>query len=168
MTDIETAPIMPADIDALLELNNRHAVELSWLDRAGLQRLLGIACYARCTINRTAFLIAIDGTADYDGINFDWFRECVDGFVYVDRVAVADHARGRGLARALYRGVFEHAEAAGRSTVCCEVNADPPNLISDAFHRSLGFSAAGHGTVPSGKTVQYMTRTTSSRMPAFV
>jgi hypothetical protein len=43
--------------------------------------------------------------------------------------------------------------------VVCEVNADPPNPASDAFHAALGFaavgSAANHG---GGKTVRYFCR----------
>ncbi|TIP69850.1 MAG: GNAT family N-acetyltransferase, partial [Mesorhizobium sp.] len=71
--------------------------------------------------------------------NFLWFRERYPRFVYVDRVVVAGEARGRGHARRLYEDLFDHALRAGQTIVTCEVNAEPPNPASDAFHAALGF-----------------------------
>ena len=54
--------------------------------------------------------------------------------------------------------------AAGHERVVCEVNADPPNPVSDAFHAALGFAEVGSarlsGTPLSsmGKTVRYFSR----------
>jgi predicted GNAT superfamily acetyltransferase len=43
--------------------------------------------------------------------------------------------------------------------VTCEVNADPPNPASDAFHAALGFAIAGQALIHGGsKSVRYFTR----------
>ena len=73
-----------------------------------------------------AFLIAFDERADYDSQNFLWFRDRFERFVYVDRVAVSQVARGRGLGRALYETLFRRARAAGHDRIVAEVNAARP------------------------------------------
>jgi uncharacterized protein len=144
---------------ALLTLNNAHARELSWLEPERLQRLVGQAFLARRIGNLDAFLLALDQDADYDSPNFLWFRARYPRFVYVDRIAVASSARGRGHARRLYDDLFEHALRAGHRRVVCEVNTIPPNPASDAFHAALGFVEVGTASVYGGsRTVRYLSR----------
>ncbi len=104
-----------------------------------------------------ALLLAFDRDAAYDNPNFNWFKARYPRFVYVDRIVVAASARGRGLARALYLDLF--ARSAGHERVVCEINAEPPNPASDAFHAALGFAAVGSARLPgTGKTVRYFSR----------
>ncbi|KQV55195.1 MULTISPECIES: GNAT family N-acetyltransferase [unclassified Caulobacter] len=148
-----------ADGAALLALNNAHAVELSWLEPERLAHLVAEAFVARRVGVADALLLTFDQAADYDSPNFLWFRERYDAFVYVDRVVVADGARGRGLARRLYDDLFAAAKAAGHERIVCEVNADPPNPASDAFHAALGFVPVGTAQIHGGKkTVTYLER----------
>jgi hypothetical protein len=152
-------PISRADEPAVLALNNLHAEELSWLEPKRLKHLIGQAFYARRIGQLDAFILAFDETADYDSPNYLWFRERYPRFVYVDRIAVATHARGRGLARRIYTDLFETAWQAGHALVTCEVNLEPPNPASDAFHAALGFSEAGQAAIGgAGKTVRYFVR----------
>lgn len=149
-----------ADVEpAILALNNAHAEELSLLDSARLSQLVDRAFHARRIGDLEAFLLAFDQDADYDSPNFLWFRARYPRFVYVDRIAVAASARGRGHARKLYDDLFDAARAAGFGIVVCEVNADPPNPASDAFHAALGFSEVGQAAIHGGsKTVRYFAR----------
>lgn len=141
---------------ALLALNNEHAVELSWADDAKLRNLVAMAFLAERAGFADAFLIALDQDACYDNPNFRWFRSRYGRFVYVDRVVTAPEARGRGLARTLYRRLIERAIAAKHERIVCEVNVDPPNPGSQAFHQSLGFVPIGDARLPGGKTVTYL------------
>ena len=155
---------MIGNLEPLLALNNAHATELSWLDRERLETLIARAFFSRCVVSQRgddvdAFLLAFDQGADYNSPNFLWYRERYDRFVYVDRVVVAPAARGRGLARRLYEELFTHARSAGHERIVCEVNSDPPNPGSDAFHATLGFGTVGAATLPGGaKTVRYLMR----------
>ena len=151
-------PIRPEDEPAVLALNNQHAEELSWLDPERLRRMVGETFYGRRIGALEAFILAFDQDAAYDSPNFLWFRERYPHFVYVDRIAVAAEARGRGHARQLYEDLFARAAAAGHSLVACEVNAEPPNPASDAFHAALGFVAVGSATLAGGKIVRYFAR----------
>jgi predicted GNAT superfamily acetyltransferase len=166
MSDNTLLPIFVADViaasplsAALLCLNNAHAQELSWLDPARLTHLVSEAFFARRIGDVDAFLLAFDRNADYDSPNFLWFRERYPRFVYVDRIVVASSARGRGLARLLYGELFAQAARAGHSCVVCEVNSEPPNPASDAFHAALGFAEVGSASIHGGgKTVRYLLR----------
>ncbi|HEX4365755.1 MAG TPA: GNAT family N-acetyltransferase [Rhodopila sp.] len=143
----------------LLALNNAHVRELSLLDPDRFNYLAGAAFLARRIGHADAFLLAFDQDADYDSPNFLWFRSRYGKFVYVDRIVVASPARGRGYARRLYTDLFEHASRSGHTRVVCEVNADPPNPASDAFHAALGFAAVGSAAIHGGgKTVRYFCR----------
>lgn len=150
-------PVSPDVEAAVLALNNAHATELSWLEPSRLTALLHLAFHARRIGHVEGFLLSFDESADYDSPNYLWFRARYPRFVYVDRVAVALAARGRGHARRLYADLIGRAAAAGQNIIVCEVNSDPPNPASDAFHAALGFievgGAANHG---GSKTVRYL------------
>ena len=143
----------------LLALNNAHASELSWLEPSDLASLVAQAWLALRIGEVDAFMLALDESASYDSPNFGWFRARYPRFVYVDRVVVAPHARGRGLARELYDALIHTASQAGHERIVCEVNLDPPNPASDAFHAALGFAEIGSASIHGGaKTVRYLQR----------
>lgn len=146
-------------IDKFLALNRECESQLWPLTEAELRALLDIAYFAKLNDDATAMLIAFDERAPYDSPNHRWFRERYPRFVYVDRVAVSERARGRGLARALYEELMARARADGHDVLCAEVYSDPPNPQSDAFHAAMGFVEVGRTYVPErGKEVRYLVR----------
>lgn len=100
------------------------------------------------------YLLAFPSQAPYDGEEFiALVRSRAERFLYIDQVAVARHMRRTGAASALY----EHVEADARRTafaaLCCEVNLEPPNPGSLAFHRQAGFERLGMLETADGRTV---------------
>lgn len=162
MVDMRAAlveAIVPADLPAILALNNLHAREVSELGMDKLERLVAGAFVATRIGRADAFMIGFDQAADYDSPNFLWFRARHARFAYVDRIAVSETARGRGYGRLLYEDFFARAVAAGHTLVCCEVNLDPPNPQSDAFHAALGFKPVGSASLYGGeRSVRYFER----------
>ena len=148
--------------EAVLSLNQQNVTELSPLDEATFARLIGQSFQATAADGGAAFLIAFDQHAGYDSPNFRWFQARYPRFVYVDRIAVATAARGRGLAGSLYDHLFAAATAAGHSIIGCEVNVDPPNPASDAFHAARGFEEVGRELLGNGKTVRYLVKNLAS------
>ncbi|MGL4810237.1 MAG: GNAT family N-acetyltransferase [Beijerinckiaceae bacterium] len=147
------------DSAAVIALNNPDSEKTSWLEEAACVALLTVAAHARAVgKGPDGFLIAMHEASDYKNPNFAWFAARHPRFVYIDRVVVAAQARGRGLARALYEDAFAFARSRGAAVIGCEVNIDPPNPGSDAFHAALGFAEAGRALLPNGKTVRYLTR----------
>jgi len=148
------------DFAAMLALNQAHERETSALDMARLRALTDKAFHLGVSEHgRDAFLIALDQGATYGSANFAWFKARYNRFVYIDRVIVATHARGAGVARKLYEDLFRAAAAEGHALVGCEVYKEPPNPVSDAFHARLGFTIIGEAISADGeKTVRYMAR----------
>lgn len=145
------------DLDWVLALNTAFEVELSPLDAPALASLVGRSAHAFSVDPDAAFLIAMDQSSNYDSPNFLWHRNRFDRFVYVDRIAVSADHRRKGIAQALYGALFEAARRDGQPRIVCEVNSDPPNPQSDAFHDALGFTAVGEEHLPDrGKTVRYL------------
>lgn len=144
----------------MLPLNNAHAAETSLLDEQGLESLLRNAFYARgIECGLTAILIALDQNADYQNPNFQWFKQRKREFVYIDRIIVAKAARGRGLARSLYDDLVVRLKQTGHRRAVCEVNIQPANPASDAFHAAMGFLPIGEATIHNGaKVVRYLER----------
>jgi hypothetical protein len=151
-------PLRATDLDWVLALNASLDVELSPLTRRGLMDIVDAAFYARLAAPRRGLLIAFDQDADYRSPNFFWFKARLPRFVYVDRIAVAATERGRGVARRLYEDLFAAASDAGHDRIVCEVNVEPPNPTSDAFHARLGFTEIGQADLASGKVVRYLSK----------
>jgi predicted GNAT superfamily acetyltransferase len=154
--------IEPADLAAIAALNDAHANEVGAAGESGLARFLACASHT-AAIGAVgapeAFLIAFDHETPRQGPNHAWFLARHPRFLYVDRVCVAAPARRRGHARSLYLDAFAVARGRSLPVVCCEVNLDPPNPGSLAFHEALGFVAVGEAHVPErGKTVRYFER----------
>lgn len=156
--DPEAFASAPGLRDDLLALNNRSAVETSSLEPARFEHMVASSFAALHVPEAQALLLTFDQSADYDSPNFLWFRDRLERFIYIDRIVVAEAARGRGLARQLYQQLFDLAHQAGHSLVTCEINSTPPNPGSDAFHAAMGFSEAGSVTFTAEKSVRYLTR----------
>lgn len=142
------------DLPVLAALNDAAVPAVNALGLDGLA-----AHVARCdtalvaadgTDAPLAFLLALAPGAPYPSENYGWFSLHRPGSLYVDRVVVAPHAHGRGLGRSLYGAVLERAAALGLAEVTCEVNLEPPNPESLAFHRRLGFRRVGEQSTSGG------------------
>jgi uncharacterized protein len=151
------SPLLP-DNEAVRALNNAFAAETSHLEVDEWVRLVTQARVAAHAPPADAFVLVLDQDADYASPNFLWWRERRERFLYVDRVVVAKSAQGRGLGRQLYAHALDEALAMGFDRIVCEINIDPPNPGSVAFHQALGFEPAGEQRLANGKTVGYFER----------
>ena len=101
---------------------------------------------------RCGFLILIRPGTTYDSDNYGWFEAKFDNHLYIDRIAVSDAAKGSGVGRAFYDEAARIAVRNGDQRLTCEVNVEPPNPQSMAFHTRLGFRHLQ--TRPSGDSKQ--------------
>ena len=138
--------ITRADLYAVLALNQSEVPHVGGLEMIALQDFQATAVYFRAATSDEgeilAFLVGLGPGADYASLNYRWFSERYEKFAYIDRIAVAENARRRGIAAALYED-FAEASRSWSPMLCCEVNLLPPNPGSMAFHERLGFSRAG-------------------------
>jgi predicted GNAT superfamily acetyltransferase len=129
-----------ADRPAVLELNERSVLELSPLDDERLRCILALA-YRSVVVERDgdvlAFAITIAPQAGYDSRNYARLSERFERFLYLDRIAVGAGARRQGLGAMLYDALEQAAQPFGR--MVCDVNVEPPNEASLAFHAARGY-----------------------------
>jgi predicted GNAT superfamily acetyltransferase len=105
------------------------------------------------------FLLALQPGLDYSSLNYAWFSARYTDFCYIDRVAVGEQWRRRGVARALYADIEAYARAMSAPLLACEVNLRPRNDMSLAFHERQGFIEVGQQDTDGGhKTVVMLLR----------
>lgn len=103
-------------------------------------------------------LVAFAPGAAYESSNYAWLSERYGNFGYVDRIIVADTHRRLGLAGRLYDTFVTHARASGKDRLLCEVNIEPANPISIAFHRANGWNGIDDLEHGPGKVVRFFER----------
>ncbi|MEM8855278.1 MAG: GNAT family N-acetyltransferase [Pseudomonadota bacterium] len=160
MIDLRTAHL-PQETDALLVLNNAAVPAVNALDAEAFDALAAIG-EVRVALSDgviAGFVLTLGPGRDYASLNYRWFDGRYDAFWYVDRVIVGEVARGKGVGRALYDDVMTRAKLKGFPRVCAEVNVEPPNPVSIAFHKSAGFLVLEERyNGEDDKTVAMMTR----------
>ena len=138
-------PIAEADVPAVLALNHRFVDLLSPLDAERLLLLVGLADHAdvvEVDERVVGFVLTMAPGSEYDSENYLWHAARFDGsFYYLDRIVIAEEMRRRGLAGFVYDAMEDAARPFGRMTL--EVNVDPPNLGSLAFHQRRGYVEVG-------------------------
>jgi predicted GNAT superfamily acetyltransferase len=146
------SPISNDDIDAVLALNADSVPHVNLIGREQLEwfiRCASFASVARTEGRVAGFLIGLRPGTDYASPNYRWFCEHYEDFAYIDRVAVADWARRRGIAESLYEA-FGKSQS-GVRVLTCEVNIRPSNEGSMVFHQRLGFRQVGSQETEGGK-----------------
>lgn len=156
----------PGDLDALYAINQQSTPGVGHEDSAA-----GLARW----IDLSTCLVAVDdsdqplgfitllqpGTLAYDSQNLRWFEAWLEGrdesLIYVDRIAIAETARGQNIGEQLYNAAF--STFAETNLIGCEVNTAPNNPGSHRFHKRLGFNEVGTRQYDEGrKGVAYYTR----------
>ncbi|MEM7165302.1 MAG: GNAT family N-acetyltransferase [Planctomycetota bacterium] len=148
--------VTAADLAAVLTINEAQVPKVARIPIERVQWFTQHAHTFRVAVldeQIVGFLIALTPEAAYDSIHFGWFRKQYDRFLYVDRIALAAAAQQRGIGRRLYGDLAAVARREGHERITAEVNIDPPNDASLAFHRTLGFTEVGTQDASGGKRV---------------
>jgi predicted GNAT superfamily acetyltransferase len=143
--DYEIRNVRAADLEAVLALNESEVPHVGSIGLNQLAWFADNAAYFRVTARGDdidGYLVGMRPGTGYASPNYRWFCEHYEDFAYIDRVAVAAHARRRGLATRLYED-FRSTVAGVVNIMTCEVNIRPANQTSMHFHRQLGFDQVG-------------------------
>ena len=155
-------PITTSDISAAVELNNAEIPHVGATDPDHFAKLMGYRGVVWGAENvagldgLAGLLVAFEPGTTYTSTNYQWFDDRSDDFIYVDRIVVAPAAKGQGIGRAFYQRLAAAYVGSARQ-MTCEVNLDPPNESSMAFHRRMGFVQVGT-KLDGSKTVSLMAK----------
>ena len=146
-----------SDINLLNEvylLNQSNTPEVGNLESVDhLQSLLQMSVLNLFVSNNKemmGFIICFRENTNYSSKNYKFFSEREKKFLYIDRVAIADKYRRKGLGKNLYNKLGNLC-IENKMPLCCEVNTFPMNKPSINFHKNLGFIEVGNMTFTQNK-----------------
>jgi len=159
VSEVEIRELRPADLAVVAAINDANVPAVGAADEAKLARLLDQSLIALAATDGSGapigFCLVLGPGADYASVNYRWFAERYDDFVYLDRVAVDEAARNRGVGAALYAEVERRANA---PWFLLEVNLRPRNDGSLRFHHRLGFEEVGQQETDYGVLVSLLAK----------
>lgn len=137
-------PITGSDHAAVLAWNEAHVELLAPLSEERLVELLeqGEGAVIEHEGAAVGFVLTFRAGSAYSSPNYGWFAARHEAFLYLDRVVVDPSVRRTGVATRVYDLIEQRAAQVG-PVMCLEVNLDPPNEPSLAFHRNRGYVEVG-------------------------
>ena len=143
------------DLAGILDLNNAAVPAVNALEASDLDWFASVAhsflVHPAADGSVAGFLIGLDGPGlDYESLNYAWFSERYEQFIYVDRIVVDAAGRGAGVGRSLYDTFGARGVEHGHHTLVAEVNVRPRNERSLRFHERYGFRPVGEQDTDGG------------------
>ncbi|CAI8390206.1 MAG: Uncharacterised protein [Candidatus Poseidoniaceae archaeon] len=134
-----------SDVDAMWTINEQGLPGTGKVSKEEIRQLLefsslSIGAYDQGKL--LGFVICLPPKTAYESLNYAWFNEHYSSFVYVDRIAVSEEHRNKGMGSALYNHVVSYSEQ-HRVPIAAEVNREPLNPGSMRFHQRFGFEEVG-------------------------
>jgi predicted GNAT superfamily acetyltransferase len=155
---------------AVHALNAASLPAVSEVSVDGFEWFLGVADWFRLVEidgELAGFLLGLRPGRPYDSLNYRWFCERYRDFFYIDRLAVDDRFRRRGVASTLYADIERRARALDARMLACEVNLKPRNEVSLDYHAHHGFLEVGRQDTDDGaKRVSLMIKTLVADPPS--
>ena len=139
-------PITRSDFPAVLAWNEANVELLAPMDSARLALLVDQSDTAAVIVHDgtdAGFVLTFAPGSSYDSENYRWFAGRHRAFGYLDRIVIDPSVRRSGLAGRVYDELEARAAAAGAPVFCLEVNVEPPNEPSLAFHDRRGYVEVG-------------------------
>ena len=138
-------PFSYTDLEEILAINQANIPEVGNID--DINRLNHLIDWSSHLIvireeEIAGFIILMRENQSYDSLNYEFFNSQGYPFLYVDRIAIKEGHRRKGLGQMIYSRTIEIAKELNLPT-CCEVNTLPKNEPSLAFHDSFGFEDVG-------------------------
>ena len=148
--------VMPKDYAAIVELNDDVVALTSPMDIDRLTHLIKIG--ADCVVTEKdkaviGFILVMEQECLYENGNFNWFKQRLDRFIYIDRIVISKAGRGQGLGGKLYAHIVDLAHERNCLTIAAEMNLIPPNEHSLGFHKKQGFVELGTRALDHEKIV---------------
>tara|TARA_B100001287_G_scaffold58837_1_gene47066 strand:- start:5 stop:1372 length:1368 start_codon:yes stop_codon:yes gene_type:complete len=145
MTRISIKELKNSDIDEMVEINEQGLPGTGKVSQTEMMNLLNLSelkLGAYVNDKLVGFALCLLPKTNYGSLNYAWFNERYDEFIYVDRIAVATDSRNQGIGSMLYERLFEYAKS-NNIPVTAEVSLRPPNEGSDRFHLRHGYQVVG-------------------------
>lgn len=133
------------DISEIWEINEQGLPGTGKVNHDEIEALLVISELAIGVFENSkllGFVICLLPGTNYGSLNYSWFNEKYDEFIYVDRIAVSQTHRNQNIGSLIYEKVAEYSKQ-HNVPIAAEVSLVPPNPGSMRFHHRFGFTEVG-------------------------
>jgi len=147
---MEYEEISDATLDECFRINQLNVPSVGEKSREDFSNLVQYSDFNLCCLdeNVIGFVVCFEDnkeTLQYmnkiNHKNFNWFSINTKDYLYIDRVAILEKYRNKGIGSRLYKEVALHAVGNGRKLLTAEINVLPEkNSKSFSFHKKSGFS----------------------------
>ena len=142
---MQLRPLGEEDIPVIWSINQQGLPGTGEVSSEEISSLLKYASYSVgyfADEELLGFVICMPPETEYGSLNYAWFNEHYQAFVYVDRIAVAQEHRSKSIGTQLYNHVVEFASRE-KVPIVAEVSLKPPNPGSMRFHSRFNFEEIG-------------------------
>lgn len=133
-------------LETLYNLNQENTPEVGSLSSVNeLRSLIQLSALNFFVLNEEeiiGFIICLREGSNYHSLNYKFFSNSEQKFLYIDRVVIKNSFRRKGAGTFLYNHLSSIAHKE-KLPLCCEVNTIPKNTTSLNFHEKNGFIEAG-------------------------
>jgi len=139
--ELEIRSLSKTDVDSIWKINEDGLPGTGKVSRDEIKELLdfaSLAVGAYYSEELVGFVICLPPKTAYSSLNYAWFNQRYNEFLYVDRIAVKAQFQNQKIGTLLYDFVKRNATENG-IPVTAEVNIQPPNPGSMRFHDRHGF-----------------------------
>ena len=133
------------DIYEIWEINEQGLPGTGKVNHDEIEALLVISELAIGVFENSkllGFVICLLPGTNYGSLNYSWFNEKYDEFIYVDRIAVSQTHRNQRIGSLIYQKVVDYSKQ-HNLPIAAEVSLVPPNPGSMRFHHRFGFTEVG-------------------------
>lgn len=133
------------DIDAMWFINEQGLPGTGQVSKEEIEQLLDFSTLSVGAFSHgelLGFVICLPPKTAYGSLNYAWFNQHYESFIYVDRIAVSDEHRNAGVGSILYNHVISYSQEHD-VPIAAEVNREPPNPGSMRFHLRFDFEEVG-------------------------
>ncbi|MBB69662.1 MAG: hypothetical protein CMB28_00955 [Euryarchaeota archaeon] len=145
MLQIEIRPLTHPECKIIWSINEEGLPGTGKVSEEEINSLLDFSSYsigAYIEEKMVGFVICLPPNTEYGSLNYAWFNQRYDNFLYVDRIAVSVENQNQNIGSVLYEHVKKQAQEMD-IPVTAEVNIHPPNPGSMRFHDRHGFVQVG-------------------------
>lgn len=146
------------DLETIHQLNESvlpHVNSISMVDFEEFLKVSSFFVVIEANEEIVAFMIVLGPAKTYKSENYQFYCNKYQSFDYVDRIVVDIKSQRYGYGRALYDYLKEHSN---EERITCEVNLNPPNPVSQEFHKIMGFFEVGQLNTKCGKLVSLLVK----------
>ena len=145
--------ILEDDLSKIFHINETSIPAVNSVSLNELKWFLSKKIYFKCAEdedrNICGFLLVLPSGLDYESLNYKWFSVRYSNFAYIDRIAIEENSKRKGIGSNLYIDL-ESLMRDKYDLIACEFNIKPLNEISKMFHEKLDYKNVGYQYTENG------------------